>query len=86
LGEATLGYHLVNILLHFFSALLLVCILRRLAIPGAWFVAAIFALHPIQVESVVWITELNNTLSGMFFFSTVFVYLKFDSEKKENYI
>ena len=43
-GNSTLGYHLVNILLHFFSALLLVCILRRLAIHSAWFIAAIFAL------------------------------------------
>jgi tetratricopeptide (TPR) repeat protein len=84
-GEATLGYHLVNILLHFLSALLLVCILRRLAIPGAWFVAAIFALHPIQVESVAWITELKNTLSGVFFFTTTLLYLKFDLERKRKY-
>jgi Tfp pilus assembly protein PilF len=81
-GDSTLGYHLVNILLHFFSALLLVCILRRLAIPGAWFVAAIFALHPVQVESVAWISELKNTLSGVFFFAAMLAYLKFDSERK----
>jgi tetratricopeptide (TPR) repeat protein len=81
-GDSTLGYHLVNILLHFFSALLLVCILRRLAIPGAWFVAAVFALHPVQAESVAWISELKNTLSGVFFLSTILVYLKFDSERK----
>jgi tetratricopeptide (TPR) repeat protein len=68
--------------MHFISALLLVCILRRLAIPGAWFVAAIFALHPIQVESVAWISELKNTLSGVFFFSAILAYLKFDSERK----
>ena len=84
-GESTLGYHLVNILLHFFSALLLVCILRRLAIPGAWFIAAIFALHPVQVESVAWISELKNTLSGVFFFASTLLYLKFDSERKRKY-
>ncbi|MGB7569834.1 MAG: tetratricopeptide repeat protein [Chitinivibrionales bacterium] len=83
--DSTLGYHLVNILLHFFSTLLLVCILRRLAIPGAWFVAAIFALHPIQVESVAWITELKNMLSGIFFFASTLLYLKFDSERKRKY-
>ncbi|MGB7568052.1 MAG: tetratricopeptide repeat protein [Chitinivibrionales bacterium] len=84
-GGSTLGYHLVNIFLHFFSALLLVRVLRRLAIPGAWFIAAIFALHPAQVESVAWITELKNTLSGVFFFATALAYLKFDSERKGRY-
>jgi tetratricopeptide (TPR) repeat protein len=83
--ESALGYHLVNIFLHFLSALLLVCILRRLAIPGAWFIAAIFTLHPVQVESVAWITELKNTLSGVFFFATALIYLRFDSERKRKY-
>jgi Flp pilus assembly protein TadD len=84
-GASTLGYHLVNILLHFFSALLLVCILRRLMIPGAWFVAAIFALHPVQVESVAWITELKNSLSGVFFLSSALMYLLFDQERKKKF-
>ena len=83
-GESTLGYHLVNILLHFISALLLLFILRHLAIPAAWFIAAVFALHPVQAESVAWITELKNMLSGVFFFSAALVYLKFDSERKRN--
>jgi len=81
-SDSTFGYHFINILLHFLSVLLLVCILRRLAIPGAWFIAAIFALHPVQVESVAWITELKNTLSGVFFFAAVLVYLQFDNERK----
>ena len=86
-GDSTLGYHFVNILLHFISALILVCILRRLEIPGSWFIAAIFALHPVQVESVAWITELKNTLSGVFFLSAALVYLKFDGERtKKLYI
>jgi len=84
-GDAMPGYHLVNILLHFLSALLLVRTLRRLAIPCAWFVAAIFALHPVQVESVAWITELKNTLSGVFFLSTIIAYLKFDQERKREF-
>ncbi len=77
-GDWPAGYHLLNILLHCTSALLLVGILRQLGIPGAWLAAAIFALHPIQVESVAWISELKNTLSGVFYFSSASAYLKFD--------
>lgn len=83
-GDSTLGYHLVNILLHCLAVWLLFGILRRLAIPGPWFVAAIFALHPVQVESVAWISELKNTLSGVFFFATILAYLKFASERKRS--
>jgi protein O-mannosyl-transferase len=77
-GDWPAGYHLLSILLHCASALLLVRILRQLQIPGAWLAAAIFALHPIQAESVAWISELKNTLSGFFYFGSVLAYLKFD--------
>jgi Flp pilus assembly protein TadD len=77
-GDWPEGYHLLNILLHCASALLLVRILRRLEIPGAWLAAAIFALHPIQAESVAWISELKNMLSGLFYFGSVLVHLRFD--------
>ncbi len=77
-GESMLGYHIVNILLHGISALLLLKILQQLAVPGAWLAAAIFALHPIQVESVAWMAELKNTLSGVLFFGSVLAYLQFD--------
>ena len=77
-GATTLGYHLVNIFLHAAAALMVAMILRRLAIPGAYLAAAIFALHPLQVESVAWITELKNTLSGVFYLGAMLSYLRFD--------
>ena len=77
-GDSVLGYHLVNIFLHALSALVLLRILLRLEIPGALLAAGLFALHPVQVESVAWISELKNTMSGLFFFLSILSYLKFD--------
>jgi hypothetical protein len=66
-GDSVLGYHLINIFLHGFAAIVLLQILLRLKVPGAWLAAGLFALHPVQVESVAWISEIKNTLSGLFF-------------------
>jgi tetratricopeptide (TPR) repeat protein len=80
-GDAMLGYHLANIFLHSVSALLLWKILRQLEIAGAWLAAALFALHPVQVDSVAWLAELKNTLSGVFFFGCILAYLRFDQTR-----
>lgn len=85
-ADAPLGYHLLNVLLHAASALLLAKILQQLKIPGAWLAAALFALHPIEVESVAWVSELKNTLSGFFYLSAVLAYLGFDRNRNwKNY-
>ena len=75
-GLAPLPYHLVNVLLHGLSAVVLWRVLRSLAVPGAWLGAALWALHPVQVESVAWITEMKNTQSGLFFLLSILFFLK----------
>lgn len=80
-GNAVLGYHLLNVLLHACAAFLLVAVLRKLAIPGAWLAAFLFALHPVQVETVAWIAEQKNTLSTVFYLASALVYLRFDGTR-----
>ncbi len=80
-GDAVLGYHLTNVLLHAGSACLLIAIMRRLALPGAWLAGFLFALHPVCVESVAWISEQKNTLSTFFGLGSVLVYLHFDEKR-----
>ncbi len=86
-GDQTLGYHLVNIFLHALSACLFALILRRLHVAGAIFAAVIFALHPVHVESVAWMTELKNTLSGTLYLAAAMAYLDFDdSRRRRGYV
>ena len=75
-GLAPLPYHLVNVLLHGACAVLLWRVLRSLRVPGAWLGAALWALHPVQVESVAWITEMKNTQSGLFFLLSILFFVK----------
>ncbi len=80
-GDAMLGYHLVNLAWHALTAVLVALVLRQLKIPGAYLAAAIFALHPVHVESVAWITEQKNTLSAVFYLGAALAYLRFDQKR-----
>jgi tetratricopeptide (TPR) repeat protein len=85
-GLSPTGYHFVNILLHIANALVLWSLLARLRVPGAWLAGAIFALHPVQVESVAWITERKNVLMGLFFLLTIRTWVEFvDKQTKQRW-
>ena len=81
-GLHPLPYHAVNIALQAANAVLLWTLLRRLRVPGAWFAAALWAVHPVCVETVAWATELKNTQSGFFFFLSVLFFLRFETDNK----
>ena len=91
-GDAVLGYHLVNVGLHATAACLFAVVLARLRLPTSgliprwrteWLAAAIFALHPVCVESVAWMTEQKNTLSLVFYLLAALAYLRFDRERRK---
>jgi Flp pilus assembly protein TadD len=74
-GFRPLGYHIDNVLLHAASAVVLWRLLVLLELPGAFFAAAVFAVHPVHAESVAWVTERKNVLSGLFYLGSASVFL-----------
>jgi len=85
-GDAAWAYHLLNVLLHATAACLFAGVLRRVWIRSTshgaeWFAAFLFAVHPVCVESVAWISEQKNTLSAVFYLGTALIYLRFDETR-----
>jgi tetratricopeptide (TPR) repeat protein len=78
------GYHLVNLLLHVANALLVWRLLVRLNLTGAWLAGMIFALHPVHVESVAWITERKNVLMGFFFLLALLAWIEFADKRTQH--
>ncbi len=80
----TFAYHVAKVAEHVLAAGLLWGVLRALRVRGAWFAAALFALHPVSVESVAWISEQKNTLSAVFGLAAVWCYLRFDANARSS--
>src|SRR4029453_8180423 len=80
-GDNATGYHALNILLQAANALLLWRVLRRLQIPGAFLAGLIFAIHPINAESVAWISELKNMLSMFFFLISALFFFEVEDQR-----
>ena len=76
-GLNPVASHFVNVLLHSLNAIVLWRLLRFLGVPGAWLAAALFALHPVYVESVAWISERKNVLSGLLYLTSAWMFLRY---------
>jgi len=75
-GVSSIASHAFNVLLHLINALLLLTVLKRLAVPGAWVAAAIFAVHPLNVETVAWVSQRSSVLSLTFALAATYFYLR----------
>ena len=81
-GLNPLPYHILNVLMHAGSAVLLWRVLRQLGVRGAWLGAALWALHPVMVQSVAWVTELKNTQSCLFYLLSSYCFLNWEKQSQ----
>ena len=76
------GYRVTNLLLHLVDCLLIWLLLARLAIPGAFLAALLFAVHPVNVETVVWIVQRKELVATLFLGLSILWYLQSDEEAR----
>ena len=81
-GWGAPGYHITNIVFHAAGAILLWYLLVQMAIPGAWLAALVWAVHPVNAESVAWISERRNTISMILFMLTMINWYKFQQTRR----
>jgi tetratricopeptide (TPR) repeat protein len=79
-----MAFHLANLIFHAAAAALLWLVLRELMMPGAWVIAAIFALHPLNTEAVSWILDQDWPLGGLLFFGSAYLYLQFVKHREKD--
>ena len=85
-GLNPLGYHIVSCVLYFINIALIWRLLLKLEIPGAWAISAIFAIHPLHVESVAWLIGQKDLLSALFYLGAIHVWLRFrESSRLKTY-
>jgi tetratricopeptide (TPR) repeat protein len=81
-GMNPTGYHVTNLMLHIADALLVWLVLQKLAVPWPWLAALLFALHPVNVESVAWISQRKNLLAMLFFLCSIWSWLQGEENRE----
>ena len=84
-GMDSTGYHIVSVVFHALGACLIWALLRAMRLRGAWLAGLIFAVHPLAVESVAWVSELKNTFSLPFFLAAACFFVRFEDTGRRGF-